>query len=179
MKLEYSRRQFRVFGRKTRNGKSKEELLSKIREKQYREKKGASRATCGFIKRRDGGRLKIHVWSANWFGKVEVLQGIQHTNNYRFDCWFVLECFSNWPIFRILNCYCKMFEKRLNNKSTRKLTCNSVQIACVAIAVKIIRFCFFNAYTKAYVNKVFIWESFLSVLLCILIDEMWALCYLA
>ena len=63
-----------------------------------------------------------------------------------------------------------MFEKRLNNKSTRKLTCN--EIACVAIAVKIIRFCFFNAYTKAYVNKVFIWESFLSVLLCILIDEM-------
>ena len=29
-----------------------------------------------------------------------------------------------------------------------------------------------KAYTKAYVNKVFIWENFLSVLLCILIDEM-------
>ena len=132
LKLEYSRRQFLVFGRKThlfetvnrkRNMWEKFEIFD---QENRRRKNGASRATCGFIKRRDGGPLKIHVWSANWFGKVEVLQGIQHTNNYRFDRGFVLKCFSNWPIFRILNCYCKMFEKRLNKlKSTRKLTCNS------------------------------------------------------
>ena len=61
-----------------------------------------------------------------------------------------------------------MFEKRLNNKlkidSKIDLQFSSNRLCGDHLAAKIIRFCFFKAYTKAYVNKVFIWESFLSVL---------------
>ena len=104
------------------------------------EKKWASRANCRFIKRRDGGRLKINVWSANLFGKVEVLQGIQHTNNYRFDCEFVLKCFSNWPTFRIPNTYCKILEKRPINRLENWLAIPSNRLRGDRLAAKIIRF---------------------------------------
>ena len=165
-----------------RNGKPKEELLRKIRKfrpgkfKQYRLRNGASRANWGFVKRRDGGRLKINVWSANlfgkvevlqgtqhtnnylkmnvWsanlFGKVEVLQGTQHTNNYRFDCGFVLKCFSNWPIFRIPNSYCKIFEKRVPhgpiNRLENWLAISSNRLRGDGLAAKIPRFCFLGLY---------------------------------
>ena len=116
-----------------RNGNSKEELLRKIRKfrpgksKQYRLRNGALRANCGFIKRRDGGRLKINVWSANLFGKVEVLQGIQHTNNYSLivDLYWNAFLIDRFFVFRtVIAKFWKTCTAR-PDKLTRKLTCNS------------------------------------------------------
>ena len=46
-----------------------------------------------------------------WKYKEKQSKSFQHTNNYRFDCGFVLKCFSNSPIFRIQTVIAKSLKK--------------------------------------------------------------------
>ena len=66
----------------------------------------AKKSICGFI------IGQISNQPAVFPGVVSVFLRIQHRNNYRFDCEFVLKYYSNRPIFCIPNSSCKMFEKR-------------------------------------------------------------------
>ena len=139
-----------------RNGRSKEELLRntwkfpRCKSKNYRRKNRASSTNCGFIKREDSMADGLNFWTADFKGNVQALIGIHHTNNYRFDCGFVLKCFSNWPIFRILNSYCKMFDKRGPlgpiNRLENWLAIPSNRLRGDRLAAKIIRFCFLVLY---------------------------------
>ena len=70
-------------------------------------------------------------------GKVQVLPGMQHTNNYRFDCEFVLKYYSNWSP---------------RSKSYTFLLLSPIK--------------------KTYLNKFFIWESFLSAFLFLLLRNL-------
>ena len=47
--------------------------------------------------------------------------GIQQPKNYRFDCEFVLKCYSNWPILCTLKSFCEIFEKRAPHGSINSL----------------------------------------------------------
>ena len=87
---------------------------------------------------------------------------MQYTNNYRFDCEFVLKYYSNCPIFHMPNSFCKMFERR----ALIRLNIDSrfpSQRKLYAVAS--------NACKKTYLNKFFIWESSLSDFLPIFIDK--------
>ena len=67
-----------------RDGKSKEELPRN------------ARVSTAEIKHDERADLKsTFLKSADFLGNVRVLLGMQHTNNYRFDCEFVLKYYSD------------------------------------------------------------------------------------
>ena len=154
-KLEYSRRQFHVFERKTH-------LFETVNRK--KNWWGILKSFYSVNRRINGDEIIVWVqivvlssgktvWRTDWTFERRTSKGMFkrfHTNNYRFDCGFVLKYFSNWPIFRILNSYCKMFEKLGPlgpiNQLKNWLAIPSNRLRGDRLTVKIIRFCFVDLY---------------------------------
>ena len=112
----YSRCQFWTFcvfqkeNTPFRNGKSKEELLKECPVVLAVETQRNPKKLC--FEYNNQGDERTFLKAADFHGNVRVLLGIEHTNNYRFDCEFVLKYCSNGLICRIPNCFWKSFGKR-------------------------------------------------------------------
>ena len=117
------------------------------------------------------GRIQLFSRGLSWYVRRGCLHGgrkILHSNNYRFDIVFVLEHYSNQPIFHIPNSFCKMFEKRapISLKIDSQFLQSVSQVGpsrrkLYPFASKVCK--------KTYLNKIFIWENFLSDFLPILL----------
>ena len=139
-----------------RNGKSKEELLTKrnynttvstAENRELTAKKLCFVGKMWFYQGDEQADERIQLFSRglSWYVHRGYLHGerkILHSNNYRFDCVFVLEYYSNQPIFHIPNSFYKMFEKRapISLKIDSQFLQSVSQVG--PLAAKIIPVCF-------------------------------------